>query len=314
MTDGLANAGITDPAQLVNVAQAKVKSLQNPTTIYTFGYGSDHNSDLLDGLAKAGGGSYYFMETVDAIPEAFADCMGGLMSVLAQNIKVHIEVADPSSGITINEVMTSFDKKSTNLKSTVIVGDIFSEEQKDLLIDLRLPASQAGVTEEQHLLKVTLRYFNVIAACDEEVHTMTVVRRTKTGSEDGEKSDKVLEQRSRIEATRALEEAGRLAEQGRIDLANQRLDAAQADIRMRSDGGVREWSAGYVEDLRSVQADMGSEQRYRSAGKMRMASKARKHGMQRANLCDRSEEFAAPKASAMYMNSKKSATKSMWRK
>lgn len=314
MTDGLANAGITDPAQLVNITQAKIKSLQNPTTIYTFGYGSDHNSDLLNGLAKAGGGSYYFMRTPEAIPEAFADCMGGLMSVMAQNIKVEVEVVNPASGVRINEVMTSFDTKEDvpGLKTTIIIGDIFSEEQKDLLLDLKLPAAQQQM-ESQQLLKLTMRYFNVVAACNVEVQGLAVVRRTKKGSEDGDKSEKVLEQRSRIEATRAMEEAERLADQGFYQRANARLDFAQQEIRIRSDGGAREWSRGYVDDLLSCQKDMSSAQQYRRVGKMKLASKARKHGMQRANHCDREEELVSPFASNMYMSSAKANRKSAWR-
>ena len=83
LTDGHANAGVTNDAALVN---ATTKLLAGTTTsLYTFGYGTDHNADLLQAVAAAAGdgkGSYYFIEDADRVVGAFADCLGGLMSVV----------------------------------------------------------------------------------------------------------------------------------------------------------------------------------------------------------------------------------------
>jgi hypothetical protein len=39
-----------------------------------------------------GNGLYYAIETAETIPSAFADCLGGLLSVCAENIRVKLEV------------------------------------------------------------------------------------------------------------------------------------------------------------------------------------------------------------------------------
>ncbi len=41
-------------------------------TVNTFGFGSDHDPNLLKGIAEAGSGLYYFIQNTDNIPEAFA--------------------------------------------------------------------------------------------------------------------------------------------------------------------------------------------------------------------------------------------------
>jgi len=125
MTDGLVNHGVQDRATLVNKTRAKIEGMKNPTSLYTFGFGSDHDATLLTQLSGVGRGSYYFMQTTEAIPQAFADCIGGLMSVVAQNIDVCITPAD---GFHINDIVTNFPKStsqdSNNTTNTQFVWEI----------------------------------------------------------------------------------------------------------------------------------------------------------------------------------------------
>lgn len=291
LTDGLANRGVTDVQQLLDITEKKVKGLRNPTSVYTFGYGGDHNSELLTGIATAGGGSYYYMRTTDSIPEAFADCMGGLMSVMAQNIKIEVCVTDPSSGVRIKDITTTFEQRvdTPGLATTVIIGDIFSEEHRDLLIDLYLPPS-TSTTPSQPLINVNVRYFNVVSACKEEHTSIASIARTASESENGAISDSVQEQRSRIDTQKAMDEAQALADAGRLQEARGTLAVARDNIRASNSP----WSVG-------------------SGGKQRLASKSRKHGMQRANHCDDRETTSAPTSSNMYMNASKGRMKSMFK-
>ena len=52
--------------------------------MYTFGYGAEHDSELLNAIASAGNGIFYYIDNPDNIPESFCDCLGGLLSVTAQ--------------------------------------------------------------------------------------------------------------------------------------------------------------------------------------------------------------------------------------
>ena len=45
---------------------------------------------------------YYFVETQDKIADAFADCLGGLLSVAAQNLKLRIHSLSPTCTIAVD--------------------------------------------------------------------------------------------------------------------------------------------------------------------------------------------------------------------
>ena len=52
--------------------------------VFTFGYGAEHDADLLKAVSDAGNGLFYYIDNADSIPESFCDCLGGLLSVAAQ--------------------------------------------------------------------------------------------------------------------------------------------------------------------------------------------------------------------------------------
>ena len=43
------------------------KTYVGQTTIYTFGFGKDHNADMLKEISDTGNGMYYFIETNDKV-------------------------------------------------------------------------------------------------------------------------------------------------------------------------------------------------------------------------------------------------------
>lgn len=53
-------------------------------SVFTFGYGGEHDADLLRAVGEAGNGLFYYIDNADSIPESFCDCLGGLLSVAAQ--------------------------------------------------------------------------------------------------------------------------------------------------------------------------------------------------------------------------------------
>lgn len=136
-TDGQANEGITDETKLVSMVQ-KMADQKHRVRLYTFGFGADHSEELLSKLAEAGSGSYYFIEKEDNIATAFADALGGLLSVVAQNVKLTFV---PAPGVVVDEVHTSFGtSEEGGGRRSVRIGDLLSEESKDTLLDVRLPA------------------------------------------------------------------------------------------------------------------------------------------------------------------------------
>ena len=51
----------------------------------TFGFGGDHNTEMLRRLADCAEGSYSHVQSEDQIAESFGEALGGLMSTTHQN-------------------------------------------------------------------------------------------------------------------------------------------------------------------------------------------------------------------------------------
>lgn len=164
MTDGEANQGLSTAEQIVPVLGNMLEG--SGISLHTFGYGSNHNSDLLRAIATAGSGSYYYVEGVDDIRSAFGDCLGGVLSVVAQNLELTIEAVN---GATITKVHHKSAKAvEPGRIYTVRFADVYGEEQRDVLADVRLPAGRAAVKDltspEARVLRCSLRYVDVLAA------------------------------------------------------------------------------------------------------------------------------------------------------
>ena len=151
LTDGLANTGITDPNQLKKIVTEKNR---RSYTLSTFGVGSDFNEDLLTTIAEFGGANYYFIESPDKIAEIFSNELQGLLSVVAQNVILEVELMP---GVTIIDLF-GYSYTVENNKIKVKLNDIFSEEKKSILIKLQLPATEST---ELKIGKVILKYDDV---------------------------------------------------------------------------------------------------------------------------------------------------------
>ncbi|EFC47613.1 predicted protein [Naegleria gruberi] len=91
-TDGLANEGITNTNEIVKKMTTMIhEEIRTNLTVFTFGFGTDTDANMLTSISQAGNGLYYFLQTTDDIPKAFGNVIGGLISVVGQNIKVKIE-------------------------------------------------------------------------------------------------------------------------------------------------------------------------------------------------------------------------------
>ncbi|XP_066930326.1 uncharacterized protein [Clytia hemisphaerica] len=93
---------VDPPASLPPVESSPEKK-STDATVYTFGFGDDHDPNMLTKISDAGNGMYYYIENEDKIAESFAHCLGGLMSTVGQGIQLHVNL---EQGVTIKNVHT----------------------------------------------------------------------------------------------------------------------------------------------------------------------------------------------------------------
>ena len=129
--------------------------------IFTFGYGADHNAAMLRELSDSSGGLYYYVPSIDAVPIAFGDCLGGLLTVAAQNLKLRVMARN---GARIKRVVVPTARKATGAgppalstssaatataataataasrsqTTTIALGDMIEAQRVDVLVVLAL--------------------------------------------------------------------------------------------------------------------------------------------------------------------------------
>lgn len=131
LTDGLANTGITEPVKLKKIAQ---ENNRKAIALSTFGVGVDFNEDLLTMLSEFGGANYHFINNPEEIAAIFSTELQGLLSVVAQNAKLEIALKD---GVQLIDVF-GYEYDMDNDKVFVQLNDIFSEEEKSILIKFKM--------------------------------------------------------------------------------------------------------------------------------------------------------------------------------
>jgi Ca-activated chloride channel family protein len=138
LTDGHANAGVTDLKTLTSTAGKKASEGITTTTL---GFGRGFNEDLLIGMAQAATGNYYFIQSTDEASEVFTIELDSLKSVVAQNLTATLELA---AGVTLTDTL-SLAKVSTDGGNTLLaLGDVYEGEDKLLGLSLTLPESKPG--------------------------------------------------------------------------------------------------------------------------------------------------------------------------
>jgi len=204
LTDGQANAGITDHARLIKKAG---EMAGGGVTLSTFGLGTDFEEDLLLAMAEAGGGNSHYIQSPDQIPGIFEQELSGLLNTVAQNLALKIRTGD---GVSVSGVLgypfSAEDGIAINLP------DIYSGETKRILLELLISPRAEG---SHKLLDLELEYFDVRKNL--ALVSLNAKLETKFTAIPGEGTVENLEVIKHVELFRcaeAKEEAIRLADQG----------------------------------------------------------------------------------------------------
>ena len=210
-TDGHANVGLTTTDPIVTAVHEKMPE-DGRVSISTFGFGKQHNDEMLRAVAEAGDGLYYFIETQDQIAECFAECLGGLLTVVASDVAVTFT---PAPGAEVLRVPESTSAKVEGGVVTVRYPDLYAEETRTVLVELRLLSAAAG---EQTLGHVSLSYISGTGV-SERKETVLAIARVAEYTADRERDVEVAAHTNRIAALRTMEEAKAAADAGRYEEA-----------------------------------------------------------------------------------------------
>lgn len=139
LTDGLANVGITDHEELVRHAgELRARGVSTST----FGLGNDFDESLLQGMADAGGGHFYYIASEAQIRDHIASEVGEALQVVARDVR--IEVAAPE-GVRV-EPLSPFRAEESRGRLVVLLGDVVSGQLVSVVLRVNFPYGDIGQT------------------------------------------------------------------------------------------------------------------------------------------------------------------------
>jgi len=141
-TDGMANVGVTSSEGFMKLVSERPAGL----SISTFGYGADHDENLLKAIADNGRGNFYYIKDTEFFLECLATELGGLMSTYAFDIKVQIR---PSINVAISKVINDLEMTDINGVKIVDAGDIQLGEKKYIAVWFTVPQVTKAVSMRQ---------------------------------------------------------------------------------------------------------------------------------------------------------------------
>ena len=276
---------IPPPAPAPQVAASPLEPADKATpgcdfqgTVYTFGFGNDHNASLLEDISNQGNGAYYYIDSQEKVPESFASCLGGLLSTVGQNISLVLEI---ENGCIIKEFtaknLPKYNEGKT--RAEVALGDLQSEETRDVLLELTLPIS-AEIDVKYG--SISLSYFNVITSVMETLKLELIVARSNTGKPRNS-NPTIDKERNRINITKAIKEAREKAGAQQYEEGRKILSACEEQVKASVTAEDPLCKAMLI-DLADCMKGMQDEQSWSGYGGMRMANISQNYMNQRANF------------------------------
>lgn len=59
-------------------------------SIHSFGFGTDHDEDLMTKICQLKEGSFYFIKELATLDEAFSNALGGVISLVATDVVIKL--------------------------------------------------------------------------------------------------------------------------------------------------------------------------------------------------------------------------------
>ncbi|XP_047338049.1 E3 ubiquitin-protein ligase WAV3-like [Impatiens glandulifera] len=259
--------------------------------IHTFGFGSDHDPALMNTVAEATRGTFSFVESVDTIQDAFAQCIGGLLSVVVQELQVKVE--SDHKDLRLSSIKAGSYKTYIPLDARtgfIEVGDLYAEEERNFLVEIDIPQSSNSDSIMQ-VLKISYAY-----KCPISKQLITRENVEKASIERPEfliippqVSVEVDRERSRVETAEAIAKAKAEAEEGNLAGAKGTLEECRGRIsgtrlRRRGEGDLDEEKVleSLEEELLEIEKKMVNMRVYMKSGRALAMSGLNSHMQQRA--------------------------------
>jgi Ca-activated chloride channel family protein len=216
VSDGLANVGPKTPSELGELAASLI---EEGISVTTLGLGQDFNEDLLVQMARRSDGNYSFVEKATELAEVFDLEFGDAMDLVAQKINVHVRCAESITPVRVLNRAAQIAGRDI----WVSMNQVPAGQQKDIVIEVRVPAAQPG--DEQDVATATVSYHNLVTNREESLEGRAAVRFDRSDAKVMAVTNKAAMVEAIAQKTAlANDMAVELRDRGRVEEARQVLD------------------------------------------------------------------------------------------
>jgi len=161
ISDGHANAGITDADRLAGVGRTYA---EKHVTTSTLGYGLGYDERLLTAVTKGGRGNEHFAEEPDSAAALIASEVTGLLSQTIQAASLTIQMSPHVRGV---RLANDLEVTPVDNGLQVELGSLWAGEERKLVLVFDVPQLPAlGLTE---IAALELRYVDTVELNEETV-------------------------------------------------------------------------------------------------------------------------------------------------
>ncbi|CAL4941878.1 unnamed protein product [Urochloa decumbens] len=278
-----AGGGGKNYASLLPPAFANAAS--RPAPIHTFGFGAGHDPAAMHAIAAATGGTFSFVKDEAAVQDAFARCVGGLLSVAVQEARLAVSCLH--RGVRVQEVRSGAYGSSVaadGRSATIDAGELYDGERRRFLVLVYVPRARAAESSTR-LVKVTCAYRN--AATGQTAHAAApaaVIQRPLELEHMPAPAIEVERERVRLAAADGIAAARAAADGGQHAGAARILDAKLREVERLAPGAAGDdpTCEAIKEELRDLSVRVGNQHEYNQTGRACLLAGMSAHAQQRA--------------------------------
>jgi Ca-activated chloride channel family protein len=167
LSDGLANVGPQSPREL---GQLGASLGGEGISVTTIGLGNGYNEDLMNQLALNSDGNHSFVETPAELAQVFDQELGDLLSVVASNLSLEVQLAEGIRPVRALGRKADIDGQTV----TVSFNQLYAEQDKFLLLEIETPASESS--QDLLIAEAKVRYQDLVSEKSSEATVRNVAR------------------------------------------------------------------------------------------------------------------------------------------
>ena len=214
----------------------KLKDKGEVFQVHAFGYGEDHDEEVLDMISRGCSGHFYYIKTLTFIDECFIDCFGYLMSSFGSNVEVEIHL---SQGIVFESIVPGSWEKKTNrvalIKVPVLAVGKTLNYTAEISIDVKKHTFKKGKEIKIGKIDMSFTSSGETFTLEDTLNLMMV----KNHIEKGEIDTEVDENYVKFQALKLIEESKKKLYEGKEKEADWMVDDFLFKMNERNHLGSR---------------------------------------------------------------------------